>query len=129
MGQRRFQDREPSTIREHLTDVGGLLRNDGWKLLLGHINNPCWQGPVFPNRTAYNCPSLNCNEGCLFNVFNDPHEINDVASANPDIVAELKAEIKRQNASVFSPWRGVEDDLACKVAMGKNKGFWGPFLD
>ena len=106
-----------------------IYREDSVGLAFRDTITQPWQGPVFPNRTAYNCPSLNCNEGCLFNVFNDPHEINDVASANPDIVAELKAEIKRQNASVFSPWRGVEDDLACKVAMGKNKGFWGPFLD
>jgi arylsulfatase I/J len=28
------------------TTVGGILRNDGFKLLLGHVGDPVWQGPI-----------------------------------------------------------------------------------
>lgn len=28
------------------TTVGGLVRSDGYKLLLGHVGDPVWQGPV-----------------------------------------------------------------------------------
>ena len=109
------------------TTVGGILRRDGWKLLQGHIGNPLWQGPIFPNKTSCpTAPSLHCNP-CLFQVFLDPHELHDVSQQQPAIVAELTALLEKEKKKVFSPWRGVSDPAACSVAL--RTGFWGPFLD
>ena len=114
------------------TLVGGIITSGGWKLLRGHVGNPFWQGPLFPNRSAYPAgKSLDCNNpACLFNVFDDPHELMDVAAANPAIVAQLTAEADALQRGAWSPDRGnASDGLACKVGLGRNKGFWGPFLD
>ena len=112
------------------TLVGGIITNEGWKLLRGHIGNPFWQGPIFPNRSVYPTGSLVCNP-CLFNVFTDPHELEDVASANPDIVARLVAEVDALQRTVWNPDRGnsSKDGLACEKALGVGRGFWMPFLD
>ena len=111
------------------TMVGGVLRADGWKYLVGRVGNPYWQGPLFPNRSTYPEGSLDCGKGCLFNVFTDPHETSEVSAAHPALVAELAAEVARLQATVWSPDRGADDGLACSVAMGAGGGFWGPFLD
>jgi hypothetical protein len=111
------------------TTVGGLITQEGWKLLRGHIGNPFWQGPLFPNRSAYPSGSLVCSP-CLFHVKTDPHELRDVAAENPAVVSALMKEVDALQAGVWSPDRGnATDGLACKVALGANRGFWGPFLD
>jgi hypothetical protein len=112
------------------TYVGGIITSDGWKLLRGHLGNPFWQGPLFPNRSAYPAGSLVCSPACLFNVRDDPHELEDVAKGHPDIVAALMKEVEALQAGVWNPNRGnVTDGLACKVGLGANRGFWGPFLE
>ena len=86
--------------------------------------------PLFPNANAYPSGSLACEPACLFNVRIDPHELHDVAAANPTIVAALLAEVEALQAGVWNPNRGnVTDGLACKVGLGANRGFWGPFLE
>ena len=49
--------------------VTGVLRNDGYKLLLGKLGNNWWTGPVYPNSSTYPTGSHDCGAGCLFNVF------------------------------------------------------------
>jgi hypothetical protein len=117
-------------IASGATTVGGIITPEGWKLLRGHIGNPFWQGPIFPNRSTYPSGSLACIPACLFNVITDPRELEDVAAANPDIVSALMKEVDALEAGVWSPQRGnATDGLACKVALGAGRGFWGPFLD
>lgn len=43
--------------------------------------------------------------GCLFNVFDDPTEHNDIAANNSAIVAELYARILAIQNTTFSPNR------------------------
>lgn len=66
--------------------------------------------------------------GCLFNIFDDPTEHDDIAAANPTIVAELYARIQAIQATVFSPDRGSDDGTSCRAAIDKWQGFFGPFL-
>jgi len=73
--------------------------------------------------------SYDCTAGCLFNVFDDPHELHEISAANPAVVAELKARAAALEATVWSPWRGVDSGLACEVAFANYSGFIGPFLD
>lgn len=48
----------------------------------------------YPNLTTANDPvydtTLDCKDGCLFNVAQDPTEHYDMAAENPTIVAQLK---------------------------------------
>lgn len=112
------------------TIVAGVIRRDGWKLLYGKQSMAIWQGPVYPNSTVYPSGSLDCNAGCLFNVFDDPTEQNEVSKDHPQIVHDLDALIKQEQQTVWNPDRGTGDDnLACNVAFASHKGFMGPFLD
>jgi arylsulfatase B len=66
--------------------------------------------------------------GCLFNIFDDPTEHNDIAATNPEIVQELYARILEIQKTAFSPDRGSDDGTSCKAALEKWGGFFGPFL-
>ena len=103
------------------TIVQGVVRADGYKLLLGKVANNWWTGPVYPNASTYPTGNYDCgNKGCLFNVFTDPSEYNDVAAENPDIVKELAKVISEYK--VYNPDRGANDGEACKKAFSVHKG-------
>ena len=104
--------------------VQGVLRADGYKLLLGKVENNWWTGPTYPNSSTYPSGNYNCGaKGCLFNVFADPTEHTDVAADHPDIVAELTKVAKEY--VVYNPNRGTNDGEACKKAFNKHSGFYG----
>ena len=110
------------------TIVQGVIRSDGWKLLQGKLANNWWTGPIYPNSTTYPTGSHDCGAGgCLFNIFTDPTEHNDVAAENPDIVKELAKVMS--GYKVYNPDRGTNDGEACKKAFARHSGFYGPFVD
>ena len=127
-----------ATDSDSVTSVQGVLRADGWKLLIGSVPAAFWQGPVYPNASGYPSARQDCGDpalpasdagagpGCLYNVLDDPTEQHDRAAEQPAIVAALRARIAAHNATVFSPHRGADDGLAC--AVRGPVGFWGPFL-
>jgi arylsulfatase B len=108
--------------------VTGVLRNDGYKLLLGKLANNWWTGPVYPNSSTYPSGSHDCGDGCLFNVFTDPSEYEDIAAAHPQVVAELTRVATEYQATAYNPQRGVDDGEACQKAFNVHDGFWGPFV-
>ena len=122
------------------TIVQGLIQADGWKLLIGNVSQSFWQGPIYPNSTSeqknntksqhVDCgvPSSDGPHGCLFNLWNDPNEHENVADLYPDIVLALYQRIKSIQMTVFSPNRGVDQPQACETAIHTWKGYWGPFL-
>ncbi len=108
--------------------VTGVVRSDGWKLLLGTLGNNFWTGPVYPNSSTYPTGSHDCGAGCLFNVLEDPNEYSDVAQAHPDIVAALTQVATEAQATAYNPQRGTDDGEACQKAFNVHQGFWGPFV-
>jgi arylsulfatase B len=130
----------PNIMANGATVVQGVLRADGYKLLVGTLSPGTWQGPIYPNASGHSDAALECGDpavaegkpgagtGCLFNVFSDPHETTNVAAQFPEIVADLRARIAVHNATVFSPERGPDDLLACETAQARWGGFWGPFV-
>eukprot|EP00930_Biecheleria_cincta_P055119 TRINITY_DN41481_c0_g1_i1.p1 TRINITY_DN41481_c0_g1~~TRINITY_DN41481_c0_g1_i1.p1 ORF type:complete len:642 (+),score=93.16 TRINITY_DN41481_c0_g1_i1:50-1975(+) len=67
---------------------------------------------------TFNCSAgMDCTNGCLFNLEEDPNEENDVSAENPEIVAHLKAKLKKNTKlwtkeepwGVFNPIRNGED--------------------
>ena len=120
------------------TVVQGLVRADGFKLLLGQIDGGFWQGSTYPNSssgwpawTTLDCGRLNMSGGgeggCLFNVFDDPNEHVDIAAKFPAVVAEMRARIAALQLGVYSPLRGDEDPQACVVAL--KTGFFSPWVN
>ena len=59
----------------------------------------------------------------------DPTEHHDLAQSLPLIVTQLRERLQQINRTVFSPVRGGNSPLGCKVALQKYGGFWGPFAD
>lgn len=125
------------------TLVGGVLRADGFKVLLGahsklfRIGQDVMTGPLYPNASTptYFMPDLvmrKCGrskeDGCLFNVFDDPSEEHNLAETNPDVFKELISRIDELQKTVYSPDRGKKSGDACDIATGDYGGFWGPFL-
>lgn len=110
---------------------GGLLRNDGYKIIVGPQIMPFWWGPDFPNKTE-NCtgpelagPSLHfippivptscpvaCNNTpCLFNVFDDPTEHHDLSSSHPLLLDEMYLQWRYLVKKLSAP-NGNDPDLS-----------------
>ena len=120
--------------------VGGIIRNDGYKILLGAENKRYLVGqdvvtaPLWPNTTIPPLiPELHpkvCGPtpetGCLFNVLDDPGEYNNLASTMPELFNEMLVRINELQTTVYSPVRGDVDPLACEQAI-ENGMYWGPF--
>jgi len=123
------------------TVVQGVVTADGWKLLVGQTGQNIWTGPYYPNASTswkdvpYDCgipgappPKGKAASGCLFNYLTDPTEHDDVADANPDVVAKMYARLQELQKSAFSPDRGSVQAAACDAALKQWGGFWGPFM-
>lgn len=115
--------------------VGGLIRADGFKILLGNLAQSGWTGPVFPNTTSHWDPDESketCGNtaatGCLFDVRADPGEHENLAGSKQDVWRTMMQRLLEINATFFAPDRGHKDPAACQMALSRYSGFWGPFV-
>lgn len=71
-----------------------------------------------------------CDEGCLFDLEQDPNEHHDLANsaAHRELLQELQDELRHLNAGIFRPERGNGTTAACLQGL-RNGGFLGPFVD
>ena len=114
------------------TYVQGLINNKGKKLLIGNVQQNIWQGPFYPNiTTKWQDEPLDCisENPCLFDVFSDPTEHQNIAKENPEIIQDMLSRLKELTETSFSPYRGTSKSVSCKVAKSLWKGFIGPFLE
>jgi arylsulfatase B len=113
-----------------------------WKLIRGNQAQYFgWQGPLYPNSTSPDHNprdvGLNCSAGggCLFDVAADPTEHDDVAAANPGVVAALGAKLAAlaagfySNSDVLTPDcpANVTGDCMCWLAANRYGGYLGPW--
>jgi arylsulfatase I/J len=124
------------------TLVGGVISEEGWKLLLGAENKKfkiCQDVTTVVNYpdggVKERIPEIICREcgrepvtGCLFNVFDDPTESDNKALTNSDVFATLLARVDELQQGVYSPDRGKKDKRACKAVRDEYGGYWGPFV-
>jgi len=90
-------------------------------------------GPQYPNETtvtdaidkhSWKCPT----QGCLFDVVSDPFEFREVSADHPDVVEDMKAELVRQVATIWSTSHKV--DQACWDAAASVWGnYFGPWKE
>jgi arylsulfatase I/J len=100
-----------------------------YKLITGKVKGACWSGPHVPNASATGCTTVvDCQDGCLFDVFADPEERLDLASdpVHSDTLKKMQSQLTKANLDVFDPARGELDPRACAQAFA-NGGYWGPF--
>merc|ERR1712062_159471 len=75
------------------SDVDGAIIKGDYKLIVGKQNYGFWTSLNYPNETSdgsYAVP-VDCGDGCLFNIWQDPSEYEDLASVMPDKVNELRS--------------------------------------
>jgi arylsulfatase I/J len=110
------------------TSVQGLIRADGYKLLVDELIDAVWQGPFYPNSTTSwaNTPVECGTAGCLYNVFADPTEHVELSASQPSVLAAMLARLGELRQGVFSPHRGAQSALACNATVAC-RGFVCPF--
>merc|ERR1711907_438715 len=85
----------PPPLKGRCTTVSGVIldRPDGlWKLLTGKVQQACYTGPHYPNRSTL-IPSEHyvedCGNGCLYELRRDPLETTNLATTHPVLLKEL----------------------------------------
>ena len=108
-----------------------LISGD-YKILTGDVTENGWTGPQYPNQTNPRGGIIgveHCgDDGCLFNIKDDPEERVNLATKMPDMLKEMQTKLKQVQATYFNPDRGGVWPGACDTALNKYGGFWGPFL-
>ena len=111
--------------------INTLISGD-YKILTGDVGQSGWTGPQYPNLTNPNGGIKaieHCgDDGCLFNIKDDPEERVNLATKMPDMLKEMQTKLKQVQATYFNPDRGGVWPGACDTALNKYGGFWGPFL-
>jgi arylsulfatase I/J len=122
------------------TVVGGLIQadSDGWyKVVIGTYKYAGWTGPTFPNSSFHGnmgkitetCKDNNPKQGCLYDIMDDPSEHVNLAQQKPALFNKMMKRVAEIQKNAYSPDRGEDDGGACKFALNKYDGFWGPFID
>ena len=128
-----------------------IIDENGFKLIIGDSIDSVWTGPFYPNLTSnwnesttiFTCtdsplsgptpvfdPTTQMYNGaCLFNVFDDPTEHNNIAADNLDIVKRLSLRLANLNTTSWNPNRGSQTNLPCELSVSAYEGFLGPWLD
>lgn len=131
-----------------------------FKLVTGKQPYGTWQGAVYPNCSTLEQEAqgpyyadlkiydhkisvgktveeedrltwtADCQEGCLFNIEDDPTEHHNLANdpKHAAILAKLHGELQKMNKTHFNPYRGVTQLAACDQFVD-NGGFYGPFVN
>jgi len=114
-------------------NVSALLMGN-YKLLIGTQMLSYWQGPDFPNASSapYGVlidPKLKqlCSP-CLFDVFADPGEHNNIAESLPGQVAKMQAKLAELRRSAYSEPSNMQTAL-CQAKVVANGNFYGPFIN
>ena len=122
------------------TLVGGIIIND-YKLIIGaksrlyNVNQNTITGANWPNNTKPRLWPLtklmkckpDAKHGCLFNIKEDPYEMNNLAPSIPDLFNQMLKRIEEAQKTVYSPYRGKKDARACNIAKDKYENHWGVF--
>lgn len=75
--------------------------------------------------------SLECEDGCLYNIVDDPTEQNELSGTSKemmDMMEEMKKDLEALNVGNYAPERGEISMEMCTVGLGQG-GFYGPFVD
>lgn len=104
---------------------GGAFVKGPWKLHVGYEYIHGWFTP-----TAYvdNKTTLDCTQGCLYNIREDPSERHDYATEKPDVFSQMMTEYTQHCQNTFEAESYGSDAAACQKYKQAHKGFVGPFM-
>lgn len=130
-----------AAARHEIHHSSQALTSGRLKIVTGRQMMSGWTGATYPNASGHQPapPPLvvpfggigawphDCKAGCLYDVFADPNEHDDLAAARPATAAKLAARLAELNKANYNPDRGRGDPAACAAAE-RNGGFYGPFV-
>ena len=137
--------------KEGTTIVQSLINKDGFKLIIGSSQDTIHTSPFYPNSSytwsqtdpatqtycggslggaypIFDTENQTYTGACLYNIFDDPYEYNDISSQYPEIVSSLSVRMKELTDRAYSPDRGKSTSLSCMSINASWSGFLGPFL-
>lgn len=108
-----------------------MLVRGRWKYVVGKVRMIESErgGPQYLNETStaldhysWSCPE----QGCFFDVVSDPYEFNEVITDHPEVVAEMKAELANQAATIWSVSHNIDQSCwhAAETVWGNYFGPW-----
>lgn len=111
----------PQTHARELYIDRNVVINGTYKLLVGSIDRSFLTKPDYPldDSTPDISKSQNCNHGCLFDLYADPTESEDLATVKPSVHAALMTRLVQLRHTIFDPNRGPKDPAACKMALSR----------
>jgi len=140
-----------------LSDASLLKKIDGtwYKIMTGRTGNTMHQGPDYPNSTCprgipllVDCRPWNpapvgpmalpydCGKGCVYDIFADPGERNNLYQSLPELSKSLVDRVdhlntpSRNNPGYIEPWRGCHlTELLCEVAEKQFQFHYGPIIN
>jgi len=128
--------------RTEIPVSGNALIQFPYKLLTGsQEKGNYWTGPLHPNISmpqGLTHRLIDCSQGCLFDVVNDPTEHSDISQDEPDLVTAMTARLHELQRSFWQnsdrdtgrvlPTESDRDneDFMAKMVY---KGFMGPWQD
>ena len=120
----------PLTIGAAEEGSGGGFVSGSYKLIIGKQSPAIYPGPAYPNGTTPAPITFNCDSGCLYDIFNDPTEHDDLAASHPDIVATLTEKINQYSTTRYqTPFVDPPKCTAPGVQKVVKSGYWAPFGD
>lgn len=100
-----------------------------------------WSGPQYPNinstRADIQDKTVNCKDGCLFDVVRDPGERLDLALHDKIRLTSMKKRLEEHRKTFFenndrgvdSCPSGIDIPCACWAAVNYYGGFFGPYQE
>ena len=104
-----------------------LISGD-YKIITGRVANAGWTGPHYPNSSHPVDAVVDCGDGCLYNIKEDPLEHINLATELPDVLKKMQAKLAEYVSTRFNPDRGRVWPGACDAAVNNYGNYWGPFL-
>ncbi|XP_033123970.1 arylsulfatase B-like [Anneissia japonica] len=107
--------------------INAAIRFGDWKLLTGDDGRTGWYAPPDTNIASISGPPTTDQRAWLFNIKDDPLEMNDLSEKRPRVLKFLLQRIQNyyeQSTPVFYP--DVQPQLADPCSNG-NECVWGPW--
>jgi len=115
--------------------TGGAIIVGRYKYISGYQSGMAyWTGPEHPNATLDEYPVVAClHKPCVFDIWADPTEHNDLADERPDLVTSLQARLKGYLPGFFQTTDyGDGGGLRCKNltdVISTHHGFMAPMCE
>jgi len=112
------------------SEDNGAIISGNYKLIMGVQSYGFWTSLNYPNASTNHSveKTVDCGQGCIFDIVQDPSEYVDLAATMPAKLAELQGLWQKRNATKWNPETMAVDTEKCDAYVAAHGGFLGPYL-